>query len=111
GRPHHVTHKPAASRQSSVPVLEAYACDTEPVVFSSLELDGRLLEGIRDLGFQDTRPIQSAVIPLALAGHDLIACAATGTGKTAAFVVPTIQWLLATASEATGADRTRTAHR
>ena len=90
-----------------MPVLEAYACDTEPVVFSSLELDGRLLEGIRDLGFQDTRPIQSAVIPLALAGHDLIACAATGTGKTAAFVVPTIQRLL-TADKTTADLKVRT---
>ena len=93
GRPHH-SAKPHAARQASTPVLEAYACDTEPVVFSSLELDARLLEGIKDLGFQDTRPIQSAVIPLALAGHDLIACAETGTGKTAAFVVPTVQKLL-----------------
>ena len=75
-------------------MLEAFACDTQPVMFSSLELDARLLEGIRDLGFQDTRPIQSAVIPLALAGHDLIACAETGTGKTAAFVVPMVQRLL-----------------
>jgi ATP-dependent RNA helicase RhlE len=64
------------------------------VPFTSLGLDARLLEGIRDLGFSETRPIQSAVIPLALAGHDLIACAETGTGKTAAFVVPTLQRLL-----------------
>jgi len=49
---------------------------------------------VRDLGFVETRPIQSAVIPLALANHDLIACAETGTGKTAAFVVPTLQRLL-----------------
>ncbi|HZR23831.1 MAG TPA: DEAD/DEAH box helicase [Vicinamibacterales bacterium] len=62
--------------------------------FSSLGLDARLLEGIRDLGFKETRPIQSAVIPLALANDDLIACAETGTGKTAAFVVPTLQRLL-----------------
>ena len=70
--------------------------------FTSLNLDTRLLEGIRDLGFTDTRPIQSAVIPLALAGSDLIACAETGTGKTAAFVVPMLQWLLThgTAAEA-----------
>ena len=68
--------------------------DTTPVPFTSLNLDQRLLEGIRDLGFRDTRPIQTAVIPLALANHDLIACAETGTGKTAAFVVPTLQWLL-----------------
>jgi histidinol phosphatase-like PHP family hydrolase len=49
------------------------------VPFTSLGLDTRLLEGVRDLGFSETRPIQSAVIPLALAGHDLIACAETGT--------------------------------
>ena len=93
GRPHYVA-KPHAPRQSSAPALEATACDTAPVTFTSLGLDPRLLEGIRDLGFSETRPIQSAVIPLALEGHDLIACAETGTGKTAAFVVPTIQRLL-----------------
>jgi ATP-dependent RNA helicase RhlE len=70
------------------------------VPFASFGLDGRLLEGIRDLGFAETRPIQSAVIPMALQGHDLIACAETGTGKTAAFVVPMLQWLLARQSEA-----------
>jgi len=49
---------------------------------------------VRDLGFKETRSIQSAVIPLALAGHDLIATAETGTGKTCAFVVPMLQTLL-----------------
>ena len=62
--------------------------------FTTLALDPRLLEGIRDLGFVETRPIQSAVIPLALEGHDLIACAETGTGKTVAFVVPMLQRLV-----------------
>ena len=62
--------------------------------FTSLGLDARLLEGVRDLGFTETRPIQSAVIPLALAGGDVIACAETGTGKTCAFVVPILQGLL-----------------
>jgi ATP-dependent RNA helicase RhlE len=75
--------------------LEPVACDTTPVAFSTLSLDSRLLEGIRDLGFVETRPIQSAVLPLALGGHDVIACAETGTGKTVAFVVPIIQQLLA----------------
>jgi ATP-dependent RNA helicase RhlE len=65
------------------------------MAFASFDLDPRLIEGTRDLGFTETRPIQSAVIPLALTGGDLIACAETGTGKTAAFVVPTLQWLLA----------------
>ena len=42
----------------------------------------------------ETRPIQSAVIPLALSGSDVIACAETGTGKTCAFVIPILQRLL-----------------
>jgi len=65
-----------------------------PIPFTALGLDSRLLEGIRDLGFVETRPIQSAVIPLALSKHDVIGCAETGTGKTAAFVLPTLQRLL-----------------
>jgi ATP-dependent RNA helicase RhlE len=64
------------------------------VPFSLLGLDPRLLEGVRDLGFVETRPIQSAVIPLALEGRDVIACAETGTGKTVAFVLPMLQRLL-----------------
>jgi ATP-dependent RNA helicase RhlE len=79
-------------------MLEATPCETATVPFASFNLDARLLEGIRDLGFTETRPIQSAVIPLALDGDDLIACAQTGTGKTVAFVVPTLQRLL-TANE------------
>jgi ATP-dependent RNA helicase RhlE len=90
-RPSHAAPRPAAQ---TAPALEPTPCDTTPVPFTTLGLDLRLLEGIRDLGFVDTRPIQTAVIPLALASHDLIACAETGTGKTAAFVVPTLQWLL-----------------
>jgi len=89
--PHAAAAKP---QHSGVPALEPIECDIAPVPFTSLGLDTRLLEGIRDLGFKDTRPIQTAVIPLALAQQDLIACAETGTGKTAAFVVPTLQWLL-----------------
>jgi len=79
-----------------VPALEPTPCDTTPVPFTALNLEPRLLEGIRDLGFKNTRPVQTAVIPLALGGGDIIACAETGTGKTAAFVVPTLQWLLTT---------------
>ena len=78
--------------------LEPVECPTTPVPFAALALDPRLLEGVRDLGFKETRPIQSAVIPLALAGHDLIACAETGTGKTCAFVVPVVQRLLTSIS-------------
>jgi ATP-dependent RNA helicase RhlE len=68
--------------------------DPAPIPFDKLSLDERLLSGIRDLGWQETRPVQSGVIPLALAGGDVIACAETGTGKTAAFLVPILQCFL-----------------
>jgi ATP-dependent RNA helicase RhlE len=67
----------------------------EPITFSSLGFDRRLAAGMADLGFESTRPVQGAVIPLALAGHDVVACAETGTGKTLAFAVPILQRLLA----------------
>jgi ATP-dependent RNA helicase RhlE len=76
------------------PALEPTPCNTTPVGFASFGLDPRLLEGVRDLGFTETRPIQTAVIPLTLAGNDVIGCAETGTGKTCAYVVPILQQLL-----------------
>jgi ATP-dependent RNA helicase RhlE len=54
-------------------------------------LHPQLARGVADLGFKETRPIQSAVLPYALAGDDVIATAETGTGKTAAFVLPILQ--------------------
>jgi ATP-dependent RNA helicase RhlE len=103
-RPQHTHHaRPAAPR---APALEATACDETPIAFTALPLDTRLLEGVRDLGFVETRPIQSAVIPLALNGSDVIACAETGTGKTCAFVVPILQRLLSrTPDSASGVSR------
>jgi ATP-dependent RNA helicase RhlE len=68
--------------------------DPAPTPFDKLSLDERLLSGIRDLGWTETRPVQSGVIPLALASGDVIACAETGTGKTAAFLVPILQRFL-----------------
>ncbi len=66
----------------------------EPIRFSTLGFDARLAAGMADLGFESTRPVQGAVIPLALEGHDVVACAETGTGKTLAFAVPILQRLL-----------------
>jgi ATP-dependent RNA helicase RhlE len=72
------------------------------MAFSTLGLDSRLLGGIRDLGWNETRPVQSGVIPLALAGADVIACAETGTGKTAAFLVPILQRFLTESAAPSG---------
>jgi ATP-dependent RNA helicase RhlE len=80
------------------------AYDPAPVAFDSLPLDSALLEGIAIRGFQRTTPIQSAVIPIALSGHDVIGCADTGTGKTVAFVLPILDRLLR-AREANPEDR------
>ena len=52
------------------------------------------MKGLHDLGFEGTRAVQHAVIPMSLAGGDVVACAETGTGKTLAFAVPILQRLL-----------------
>ena len=66
------------------------------------------MEGIRVRGFEQTTPIQSAVIPMALAGDDVIGCADTGTGKTAAFLLPILNRLLhARAADASDRGHTR----
>ena len=63
--------------------------------FSRFDFDLRLLSGLRALGFEQPTPIQSEVIPLALTGKDVMGSAETGTGKTAAFLLPILQRLLA----------------
>ena len=68
--------------------------DAPPIPFSSMTLHPQLLQGLRDLGFDGTRPVQGAVIPRALEGGDVVACAETGTGKTLAFALPILQRLL-----------------
>jgi ATP-dependent RNA helicase DeaD len=56
--------------------------------FSTLGLDERLLAALTALGYEEPTPIQRAAIPPLLEGHDVLAQAATGTGKTAAFALP-----------------------
>ncbi len=56
--------------------------------FRTLGLEARVLKAVQDAGYTEPTPIQLAAIPLALAGHDLIGIAQTGTGKTAAFTLP-----------------------
>jgi ATP-dependent RNA helicase RhlE len=61
--------------------------------FSSLGLGPKLLQSITDVGYSTPTPIQNAAIPHVLAGRDLIGIAQTGTGKTAAFVLPILERL------------------
>ncbi|ELV8725090.1 ATP-dependent RNA helicase SrmB [Vibrio fluvialis] len=61
--------------------------------FADLELDPNLLEAIEEMGFERPTQVQAEAIPQALDGRDVLASAPTGTGKTAAFVIPALQFL------------------
>jgi ATP-dependent RNA helicase RhlE len=61
--------------------------------FVELELSESLLRAVRHAGYEVATPIQTQAIPHLLAGRDLVGCAQTGTGKTAAFALPTLQRL------------------
>ncbi|MBN1542238.1 DEAD/DEAH box helicase [candidate division KSB1 bacterium] len=62
--------------------------------FNQFNLDSRLMNGIEKAGFRQATPVQAQAIPQILAGHDLIGTAQTGTGKTAAFVLPILHQML-----------------
>jgi len=61
--------------------------------FKTLGLNDQMLEAISFMGFEQATPVQEKAVPEILAGNDLIACAQTGTGKTAAFVLPVLDKL------------------
>ena len=62
--------------------------------FTTLGLHADLLKGIRELGFTRPTPIQADAIPAAMSGRDVLACAQTGSGKTAAFLLPILHRLI-----------------
>ena len=64
------------------------------MAFSSFGLHPDLLRGVKELGFTRPTPIQTDSIPPAMQGRDLLACAMTGSGKTAAFVLPILHRLI-----------------
>jgi len=63
-------------------------------VFAELLLDQRLLKSVDKMGFETPTPVQQQAIPLALEGRDLLVSAATGSGKTAAFLLPILQGMI-----------------
>jgi ATP-dependent RNA helicase RhlE len=64
------------------------------VPFTALKLHPSLLRGLKELGFARPTPIQADAIPPGLEGRDVLACAATGSGKTAAFLLPILHRLI-----------------
>lgn len=69
------------------------------IKFTDLGLKPEILRAIRDAGYVEPTPIQAQAIPIVLKGRDLLGCAQTGTGKTAAFALPTLQRLMNTPSK------------
>ena len=65
--------------------------------FQQLGLEARILRAVQEAGYTEPTPIQTAAIPLVIAGHDVIGIAQTGTGKTAAFTLPMLTKLAAPA--------------
>ena len=61
--------------------------------FDEVNLDENVLQGIEAMNFQEMTPVQEQTIPVILEGKDIIGCAQTGTGKTAAYVLPVINEL------------------
>jgi len=66
--------------------------------FTEFGLDPRLMEGIETMGYESATPVQDKVIPVILNGKDVIASAQTGTGKTAAYLLPIIHKLISSTS-------------
>ena len=67
----------------------------EPITtFQDFKLHPQIDLAIKAMGFENPTPVQEQAIPIALEGKDVIACAQTGTGKTAAFGIPMMQHLL-----------------
>jgi len=81
--------------------------------FDSLSLCEPLLRGLQTAGYEKATQIQQKAIPQIIEGRDLVGCAQTGTGKTAAFALPTLQQLMTPSTEPSGAahKRNRTGRR
>ena len=76
------------------PYLRIFICNHNYLTFDDFNFEQELTDGIRSMGYDKPTPIQQQSIPVILAGKDIIACAQTGTGKTAAYVLPIIQKIL-----------------
>jgi ATP-dependent RNA helicase RhlE len=87
--------RPLPGGQSELPFAEAaLAVDVSQLTFDALELHPALLASVADRGFTIPTSVQAQVIPIARQGRDVMASAETGTGKTAAFVLPILDRLL-----------------
>jgi ATP-dependent RNA helicase SrmB len=92
---------PLRNRNNYSKLMQPTPTDTSPS-FSSLSLAAPLLRAVKKLGFEQPTPVQQQAIPLALVHKDLLVSAETGSGKTAAFLLPTLHHLLTLSSSKPG---------
>ncbi len=78
--------------------------------FAELGLNEQILSGVAELGFEAPTPVQAQTIPQILKGRDMVASAQTGTGKTAAFALPTLQLIADLPTAKQGKKKTPTPH-
>ena len=69
------------------------------MTFDEFGFEYEIMDGLDAMNFREATPIQEKAIPVIMDGHDLIACAQTGTGKTAAFILPLMNRLLLSGNE------------
>src|SRR5260370_2991950 len=81
----------ALSFVNTIARLDIDGARKELMSFTELKLIPELVRTCETLGYKEPTPIQNKAIPIVMAGADLIGCAETGTGKTAAFLLPIIQ--------------------
>src|SRR5512137_308819 len=96
-----VRHKPAGNSATKSTGRECdLAQQSQGVLlnFQQFSLDPRIVAGIRAVGYTTPTPIQQQAIPVVLQGRDILGLAQTGTGKTAAFVLPILHRLLSSPS-------------
>uniref|UniRef100_V9KC99 RNA helicase n=1 Tax=Callorhinchus milii TaxID=7868 RepID=V9KC99_CALMI len=89
-----VKEKRRKKKAGAEPFFEDAPQFDDSLMFPDMNLSRPLLKAITSMGFKQPTPIQKSCIPLGLLGRDLCACAATGTGKTAAFMLPVLERLI-----------------
>ena len=75
----------------TMPAVEEVLTNDEETWFFAAPLSPQVGRAVADMGYEDPTPVQEVVIPLLLAGRDVVGQSQTGTGKTAAFAIPIVE--------------------